>query len=283
MKKLLCKLYPNNDELPVKELIELIISDQKYIFQSEDELVKTYQDKVNELSDIINFNNIPIKYKCNFMKIHDQNASCGFYLNNCFYLNTYKWDKQRKYDVRSLTMHESYPGHHMQIDISTHNSKDKYLSKIYQENLTSFIEGWGLFAESLHSDEDLSSNFGQLDADLLRILRIIIDIDLHYNGLSPDKAIEKMSKYLSTDVELIVPEVYRYVAYPAQAMSYKIGETVYKEIYNKIKKDNNLNIDSKEMYLEYINILKNGECCINHLLSKYNMNFFPLLARRSIF
>jgi hypothetical protein len=94
-----------------------------------------------------------------------------------------------------------------------------------------------------------------LDADLLRILRIIIDIDLHYNGLSPDKAIEKMSKYLSTDVELIVPEVYRYVAYPAQAMSYKIGETVYKEIYNKIKKDNNLNIDSKEMYLEYINIL----------------------------
>jgi uncharacterized protein (DUF885 family) len=179
-------------------------------------------------------------------------------------------------------MHESYPGHHMQIDISTHHYKDKNLSKIYQENFTSFIEGWGLFAESLHSDYNLADNFGQLDADLLRILRIIIDIDIHYNGLSPDKAIKKMSKYLSTDIELIVPEVYRYLVYPAQAMSYKIGETVYKEIYNKLKKEKNLKIDSKEMYSEYIDILKNGECCINNLLSKYNMNFFSLLTRRSI-
>lgn len=94
-------------------------------------------------------------------------------------------------------MHEEYSGHHMQIDISDNFSKEAYLTKLYSSIFTSYIEGWVLFAEIIHSDHNNEYNFGQIDANALRIIRIIADIDIHLKGKFPDDVIKNMADNLT--------------------------------------------------------------------------------------
>jgi uncharacterized protein (DUF885 family) len=122
----------------------------------------------------------------------------------------------------------------------------------------------------------LISDFGELDSDLLRILRIIADIDIHYKGKSPTEVIEKMSSYLALDKLMIIQEVYRYLALPAQAIAYKIGESIFMGIYYKLKQEmgSNIRIDDSKMMNEYVKILMDGELTSEELLRKHSMRFF---------
>lgn len=270
------QLYPDSDDrLTFKELTLLINNDKKYRFGSEKEMTEAYLKKIEEKHDLMKKKKFPFENKCGFSTFNSSNLPVAFYLNNCFHLNICNWENQKKFEVRALTMHESCPGHHMQLDISSHHNKNNFLSVFFQEIFSAYIEGWALFAEKIHSENDVASKFGELDLDLLRILRIIADIDIHYYGKSPEEVIDKMASYLSLDRSLIVPEVYRYEALPAQAISYKMGESVFmgiyykfKEVYPKIKIDDTIMID------EYIKILVNGELTLEELLEKYSMRFF---------
>jgi uncharacterized protein (DUF885 family) len=212
-----------------KQLINLINNDPKYKFNSKEEFKNAYIKEINKQYMFVQDNKIPLTNKCEFITFNNPDSIAGFYFNNCFFLNTSNWRNQKKFEVRSITMHESYPGHHMQLDISTYNNPNNYLTVFYQDMFVTYIEGWALFAEKIHSENNLALEFGQNDSELLRILRIIVDIDIHYWKKSPEQVINYMSEYLALDKSLIIQEVYRYLVLPAQAISYKIGESILYE------------------------------------------------------
>jgi len=280
IRKTIKKIYPNVgtslSQLSHKDLIKMMNNDQQYRFKSEEELKKAYIDKIDEYHELMIKNNIPLTNKCGFITFNNAETAEGYYSNNCFHLNIANWYTKKKFGTRALTMHEAYPGHHMQLDISAHHNKNNYLTVLYPDIFCAFTEGWALFAEKIHSEQDLISDFGELDSDLLRILRIIADIDIHYKGKSPTEVIEKMSSYLALDKLMIIQEVYRYLALPAQAISYKIGESIFMGIYYKLKKEmgSNIRIDDAKMINEYIKILLQGEVTSEELLKKHSMRFF---------
>ena len=277
-KKIIQKIYPHikTTAYDYKDLLQMINADENFKFNSEEELKNAYISKINEQYNFVVDNNIPLTNKCEFTTFNNPNSTSGFYLNNCFFLNTNNWTNVKKFEVRALTMHESYPGHHLQIDLSTHNNKNNYLTTLYQEMFCTYIEGWALFAEKIHSDIDLSSDFGQSDSDLLRILRIIADIDIHYWGKSPEEVINKMDDYLALDRLTIISEVYRYLTLPGQAISYKIGESIFMGIYYKLKNESKteIKINDPIMIEYYKNILLQGEVTAEELLKRHSMSFF---------
>jgi hypothetical protein len=257
-------------------------------------MINSYKNEIENQYKVIQKYNIPYTTKCKFKTFSDPNSAQACYNNNCFYLNIHNYKGCKKYEVRTLTMHEAYPGHHLQQDISQNFSSTGYLEMIYSAIYTSFQEGWGLFAESIRNESntisDLESDIGQYDHNLLRILRIIVDIDLHLNNRSPDEMIQYMSTYLFTDKITIEQEVYRYVVFPAQACCYKIGETVFMKIYreelnreqilNREQNQSNIStklnkqtINSKYMWNVYKTLLLDGPIHIKLILDKYNLTF----------
>jgi uncharacterized protein (DUF885 family) len=139
---------------------------------------------------------------------------------------------------------------------------------------TTFQEGWGLFAESLHDNDNIPSKFGQYDADILRTLRIIVDIDIHHFGRTAEYIIDKMSNILALNKQDIASEAYRYIVYPCQAMAYKIGESVFMSHYLQKKQELGLkSIVDKQFTDEIINILLDGELPLEFMLKKFNLEF----------
>lgn len=280
----LSSISTNKNLLIFKELSKMINSDKKYCFASKEEFVNLYIEAVNNNEKLMTKYNLPSAYKCTVDVFDDKNFSTGYYSDNCFYLNVSNWLNCKKYEIKSLSLHESYPGHHTQIDISHNLTKNKYLLKLYTKLFNAFKEGWALFAENLSDDESindekyLSDYFGILESDTLRIFRIIADIELHYYGKDPKEVIEKMQNYCSFSYETIKTEIYRYEIFPAQALCYKIGQNVfmaiYKSIKNSFKKDIKIKINDYIMIDTYKKILLDGDMPLCKLLDKYNIKFF---------
>ncbi|CAF1431616.1 unnamed protein product [Adineta steineri] len=171
----------------------------------------------------------------------------GYHDKDKFFLNVCNWKNgEYKYSVENLTLHECVPGHHLQFDISYHSPYNNYLTTVLNTPCKGFTEGWGLFAE--HLDELLVNNpwiyFGYLQANILRVFRIIADIHLHVEGHTPQQVIQLAKQYLTASEEWITMEVYRYRILPGQACSYKIGLEVFKRIIKK-----KFNVDDINDYL----------------------------------
>jgi Bacterial protein of unknown function (DUF885) len=278
IKKLVKQLCPESDltDKSYIDICNLITSKPENAFMSKDEIKQMYQNSINVYYDFVKQYNVPLTNKCNLIIMDNPDTSAGFYINNCFFLNIGNWHKQRKHEVAALTMHETYPGHHLQIDISNNHSSTGYLARFYQNMFCAFAEGWALFAEKIYPDNDLLSKFGVLDSDMLRIVRIIADIDLHYWGKSPDEVLNKLDNILAFDRSLIEPEVNRYEIFPAQAISYKIGESAFMGIYYKLKSESesDLKINDKKIIDKYLDILLEGEVFIEDLLNKHKIGLF---------
>ena len=138
-----------------------------------------------------------------------------------------------------------------------------------------FAEGWALFSEKLgnnYSEEDL---LGVLSYNLLRSLRIIADISIHYYGVAPEDMIELFKNYLPMNDRSIETEIYRYVSLPGQALGYKLGDKIFKAIfYKKFKRlDNLLGDDAIELYRE---LITEGSIPLELLCKKYDIDIKEL-------
>ena len=160
----------------------------------------------------------------------------GYYYKDRFYLNVCDWAQGNfKYDVETLVLHETVPGHHLQLDISYHSPNHNYLTTLDPTPCNGFCEGWGLFAEHLGDAtfDNPWNYFGYLQANILRTFRIVAEVLLHIEGESPTKVIELAQQYLTTSEACITAEVYRYLVLPGQASGYKTGLEVFKTIIKK--------------------------------------------------
>ncbi|MSU32715.1 MAG: DUF885 domain-containing protein [Pedosphaera sp.] len=149
-----------------------------------------------------------------------------------FFANTYALDTRPKWEMEALTLHEAVPGHHLQIALSQELDGVPDFQK--HSELTVFVEGWGLYAESLGADlglyRDPYSKFGQLTYEMWRAIRLVVDTGIHSIGWSRRQAIEFFKINADKSEHDIVVEVDRYIVWPRQALAYKIGELKIQEL-----------------------------------------------------
>ena len=149
-----------------------------------------------------------------------------------FYANTHRVDTRPKWEMEALSLHEAVPGHHLQIALA--QELDGLPEFRRETGPTAFIEGWGLYAESLGEElgfyGDPYSKFGQLTFDMWRSLRLVVDTGMHALGWTRDRAIGIFRENTGMSEENIAVEVDRYIVWPGQALAYKIGQLKFREL-----------------------------------------------------
>ncbi|MGA1762207.1 MAG: DUF885 domain-containing protein [Gammaproteobacteria bacterium] len=173
-----------------------------------------------------------------------------------YYVNLYKPEVRPKYEIEVLSVHEAVPGHHLQISLAMELDLPNFRK---YGGFTAFVEGWGLYSESLGYDmglyKDPYSKFGQLTYDMWRAIRLVVDTGMHYFDWSRQDAINYFLENSAKTKQDIINEVDRYINWPGQALAYKIGQLKILELKNKSKDMLGDQFDIKDFHHE---ILKNG-------------------------
>jgi uncharacterized protein (DUF885 family) len=155
-----------------------------------------------------------------------------------FYANTYDVRTRPKWEMEALTAHEAVPGHHLQLALAQEITGAPEFQK--HAETTVFVEGWGLYSESLGKDiglyRDPYSRFGQLTYEMWRAIRLVVDTGIHEKGWSRDRAIAYFAENAGKSEHDIVVEVDRYIVWPGQALAYKLGELRIKALRAEAEK-----------------------------------------------
>ncbi|WBL25269.1 DUF885 domain-containing protein [Zunongwangia sp. HGR-M22] len=168
-----------------------------------------------------------------------------------FWINTYKLESRPKYALPALALHEAVPGHHLQISLNAElgDSIPPFRRRFY---LSAYGEGWGLYAESLGEEMGIYTTpyekFGQLTYEQWRACRLVVDTGMHAKGWSREQAVAFLTKNTALSLHEINTEIDRYISWPGQALSYKIGEIKIKELRKMAEKELGTAFDIREFH-----------------------------------
>lgn len=143
-----------------------------------------------------------------------------------YWVNTHALESRPLYALPALTLHEAVPGHHLQIAISKELEEQPPFRRY--DYISAFGEGWGLYSEKLGVEAEIYEtpyqNFGRLTYEMWRACRLVIDTGVHAMGWSREQAVDFLASNTALALHNVNTEVDRYISWPAQALSYKLGE-----------------------------------------------------------
>ena len=227
-----------------QEFLVHLRSDRQFFYDNPNDLLQAYRDCCRRIDPQLPrlFHRLPeIRYEIRAIPAqmapdtttaYYQPPSADGSRPGGYYVNLYRPDMRPKYEVEALSLHESVPGHHLQIALAMELEDIPDFRR--HADCTAFIEGWGLYSEKLGEElglyQDPYSRFGQLTYEMWRAVRLVVDTGIHSKQWTRQQAIDFFASNTAKTPLDIINEVDRYIAWPGQALAYKIGEMKIREL-----------------------------------------------------
>ncbi|WP_444938133.1 DUF885 domain-containing protein [Microbulbifer sp. JMSA002] len=200
---------------------------------------------------------VPSEIAPNYTTASYNPAAIGGTRGGAYWLNTHGLDQRPLYELPALTLHEAVPGHHLQGALSQElENVPDFRRELY---LSAFGEGWALYSERLGKEMGLYTtpyeHFGRLSYEMWRAARLVIDTGIHSQGWTRQQALDFLSSNTSLSPANVRAEVDRYISWPGQALSYKMGEIKIRQLRAQAEKELGEKFDLRAFHDA---LLKNG-------------------------
>lgn len=276
------------------EFFNFTQTDAQFIYPSRDAMLEDYRAFATEVdtrtSQLFHADMFPqADYEIRKVeRFREQSASSGSYQSpsedgqrpGIFYLNTYDLSARPTWAKGALTLHEAAPGHHYQIALQREMTDLPRFRRFGGE--TAFIEGWGLYAESLGNELGVYGpydEFGALVAELWRSIRLVVDTGLHAKGWSRDDVLNYMRANAPVADARAISEAERFMALPGQALAYKIGQMEIRQLRTEAEEVLGEHFNVQDFHRE---VLRNGSLPLSILRQQLELWTERQLQERSI-
>ncbi len=248
------------------EFYEYMKNNSKFFYTNSEDILKGYKKILKHIEfNLPKLFHYQPSLPCEIISIPSYAAegqSMAFYLTGSialnrpgyFFVNTSHPNLRPKWEMEVLTLHEALPGHHLQL---TYAQEIKDLPTFRKFcNFVAYIEGWGLYSESLGKELGLYKThhnfYGRLSYEMMRAVRLVVDTGMHTMGWSRQEAIDYFARYIGKPKSEIETEIDRYLVYPAQALAYKIGEIKIQELRSLAEKELQDDFDIRDFHQEWL-------------------------------
>ena len=263
------------DDLNVGEMMNKLNEDPQFLYADTPDrksiVVSDYNDIVEEtwLAAADSFHKMPestVEVRA-VPEYSEQNEAGGYYMSpaldgsrpGVFYANLYDIKQTPTYSMRALAFHEAIPGHHLQNALNMEN-EELTLFRRFGYYTSAFGEGWALYSERLSLElgmaKSLYDELGVLQSELFRAVRLVVDTGLHYKRWTREEAMDYMKITTGMSDAEVVAEIERYIVWPGQACSYKVGMLKILELREKAQTEMGDDFNIRDFHSA---VLDNGE------------------------